>query len=88
MESTSDGFQIAEVDFQIRGPGDVLGTRQSGSLPLRVADLTRDHELLQEARIAAFNLVESGEFDEPAFAPLRHLVLDRFSQIMDLPQSG
>ena len=88
MESTSNGFQIAEVDFQLRGPGDVLGTRQSGSLPLRVADLSRDVELLIETRIAAFNLVETGEFDEPDFAPLKNLVLDRFQNLMDLPQSG
>ena len=61
MESTSDGFQIAAVDFQLRGPGDVLGTRQSGSLPLRLADLTRDQALLdRNSRTAAFNLVETG----------------------------
>lgn len=88
MESTSDGFQIAEVDFELRGPGDVLGTRQSGSLPLRVADLSRDKALLSETRTAAFNLVETGEFDEPEYAPLKNRVLDRFRQIMDLPQSG
>jgi ATP-dependent DNA helicase RecG len=88
MESTADGFQIAEVDFQLRGPGDVLGTRQSGSLPLRVADLVRDHALLVESRTAAFNLVETGEFDQPDFAPLKNQVLDRFRQLMDLPQSG
>jgi ATP-dependent DNA helicase RecG len=88
MESTSDGFRIAEVDFELRGPGDVLGTRQSGALPLRAADLVRDRELLLEARTAAFNLVETEEFDQPEFAPLKIRVLDRFSQIMDLPQSG
>lgn len=88
MESTSDGFRIAEVDFEIRGPGDVLGTRQSGSLPLRVADLIRDKALLEEARIAAFNLVETGEFDQPEFAPLKQRVLDRFAKLMDLPQTG
>lgn len=88
MESTADGFQIAEVDFQLRGPGDVLGTRQSGSLPLRVADLVRDHDLLVESRTAAFNLVETGEFDEPDFAPLKIQVLNRFRNLMDLPQSG
>jgi ATP-dependent DNA helicase RecG len=88
MESTSDGFRIAEVDFDIRGPGDVLGTRQSGSLPLRVADLIRDKALLEEARVAAFNLVESGEFDEPEFAPLKLKVLDRFARLMDLLQTG
>lgn len=88
MESTADGFQIAEVDFQLRGPGDVLGTRQSGSLPLRVADLVRDHDLLVETRTAAFNLVETGEFDQPDFAPLKIQVLERFQKVMDLPQSG
>ena len=88
MESTSDGFRIAEVDFQLRGPGDVLGTRQSGALPLRVADLTRDEAVLIEARTAAFNLVQTGEFDEPQFAPLKNQVLDRFSKLMDLPLSG
>lgn len=88
MESTTDGFRIAEVDFELRGPGDVLGTRQSGSLPLRVADLNRDQQLLIEARTAAFNLVETGEFDGPEFAPLKIRVLERFRQIMDLPQSG
>lgn len=88
MESTSDGFRIAEVDFELRGPGDVLGTRQSGSLPLRVADLVRDDAILSEARTAAFNLVETGELVQPEFAPLRRMVFDRFQQLMDLPQSG
>ena len=88
MESTSDGFQIAEVDFELRGPCDVLGTRQSGAMPLRVADLVRDKAVLEEARIAAFNLVESGEFDEPEFAPLKRRVLDRFAKLMDIPQTG
>lgn len=88
MESTSDGFRIAEVDFELRGPGDILGTRQSGALPLRVADLARDKEILIEARTAAFNLVETDEFDQPEFGPLKNLVLDRFSKLMDLPQSG
>jgi ATP-dependent DNA helicase RecG len=88
MESTSDGFRIAEVDFELRGPGDVLGTRQSGSLPLRIADLVLDKALLEEARIAAFNLVETGEFDQPDFAPLKIRVLERFAQLMDLQQTG
>ena len=76
------------VDFELRGPGDVLGTRQSGSLPLRVADLVRDKALLEEARIAAFNLVETGEFDQPEFAPLKIRVLERFAKLMDLQQTG
>ena len=62
LENIADGFQIAEEDFEIRGPGDVLGTRQHGELPLRVADLVRDASVLTEARTCAFDLVKSGEF--------------------------
>ena len=88
MEETADGFKIAEADFELRGPGDVLGTRQHGDLPLRVADLVRDRDLLKDARDAAFELVTSGEFDGPEFAPLKVEVLERFQRVMDLPQSG
>ncbi|MDC0307677.1 MAG: ATP-dependent DNA helicase RecG [Planctomycetaceae bacterium] len=88
MTTSTDGFKIAEADFEMRGPGDVLGTRQSGQLPFRVADLSRDRDLLEEARDLAFDLVESGEFDGPEFVPLKNQVLDRFAKLMDLPQSG
>ncbi|MDZ4685630.1 MAG: helicase-related protein, partial [Planctomycetaceae bacterium] len=88
LESTSDGFQIAEVDFELRGPGDVLGTRQHGDLPLRVASLVKDRELLEHARTVAFGLVEAGRIDAPEFAPLKVRVLDRFRKLMDLPQTG
>jgi len=46
----SDGFKLAEADFALRGPGELFGSRQSGALPLRVADLVRDAELLELAR--------------------------------------
>jgi len=88
LEQTSDGFKIAEADFELRGPGDVLGTRQHGDLPLRVADLVRDKEILAEARNVAFPLVEAGEIDTAEFGPLKLRVLDRFGSLMDLPRSG
>jgi ATP-dependent DNA helicase RecG len=88
LVSSADGFRIAEADFQIRGPGDVLGTRQHGELPLRVADLTVDEELLLVAREQAFGLVDSGRFDDPEFAPLKVRVLERFGGLMELPHSG
>jgi ATP-dependent DNA helicase RecG len=47
MRQTSDGFRIAEKDLELRGPGEVLGTRQTGMLQFRVADLARDQELLE-----------------------------------------
>ena len=88
MEQTSDGFQIAEVDFEMRGPGDALGTRQSGSLPLRIADLIRDHDLLVETRAAAQSLLKTEAIDRPEFAPLKLKVLDRFGLLMDLQRGG
>lgn len=88
MEETDDGFEIAERDFELRGGGDVLGTRQAGQSPLRFADLARDRDLLVEARRAAFSLVASGEIDEPQLAALKRTVLDRFGELMELPRSG
>ncbi len=88
LERSSNGFEIAEQDFELRGPGDVLGTRQHGDLPLRVADLVRDAAVLQPARDAAFALVEEGRIDTPEFAPLKLRVMQRFGKLFDLPQSG
>jgi len=88
LEKTTDGFRIAEADFELRGPGDILGTRQHGQLPLKVADLIRDQDQLRTARKLAFQLVTSGAFDDPEFAPLKIRVLERFGQLMELPQSG
>ena len=50
MEETSDGFRIAEKDLEIRGPGEVMGTRQSGVPTFRVGNLVRDLRILEEAR--------------------------------------
>jgi ATP-dependent DNA helicase RecG len=88
LEAMSDGFQIAEADFEIRGPGDVLGTRQHGDLPLNVADLVRDASILREARTCAFELVRTSEFDQPEFAMLKIKVLERFGTALDLPKTG
>jgi ATP-dependent DNA helicase RecG len=58
LEETSDGFQIAEADLKLRGPGDLLGTAQSGLPPLQLGDPLADHELMRLARNAAFLLFE------------------------------
>ncbi len=59
MESTTDGFRIAEADLEIRGPGDFLGTRQSGMPDFRVASILRDGIILEQARSAAGKLLDS-----------------------------
>jgi ATP-dependent DNA helicase RecG len=61
LEKTSDGFAIAERDLETRGPGDLLGTRQSGLPAMRVADPIRDLARLGEARRIARERVEKGE---------------------------
>jgi ATP-dependent DNA helicase RecG len=58
MVKTNNGFEIAEVDLELRGPGDLLGTRQSGMLDLLIADLGKDQQLLQLAREEATRLLE------------------------------
>jgi ATP-dependent DNA helicase RecG len=61
LEKTTDGFAIAERDLETRGPGDLLGTRQSGLPPMRVADPLRDLNRLGEARRIARERIEKGE---------------------------
>ena len=58
MTETTDGFKIADVDMQLRGPGDMMGTRQSGELDLMIANLAEDQLLVQEARQVAESLIE------------------------------
>ena len=56
MCATNDGFEIAEVDLKLRGPGDIMGTQQSGILNLQIADLVKDREILELARQKAINI--------------------------------
>lgn len=57
MVRTNDGFEIAEVDLQLRGPGDLLGTQQSGILDLKIANLSKDGQLVQLAREVAKSIL-------------------------------
>ena len=63
MGKTSDGFLIAEQDLKIRGPGEFLGTRQSGLPDFKIADILRDYKLLEEARNLAKDYVYSGKVE-------------------------
>jgi ATP-dependent DNA helicase RecG len=64
MRATNDGFKIAEADLEIRGPGEFLGTRQSGLPDFRVANILRDGRILEDARQDAFAYAESRDFRE------------------------
>jgi ATP-dependent DNA helicase RecG len=58
MVRTNDGFEISEVDLQLRGPGDLMGTQQSGALNLHIADLSKDQQLVAQAREEAKQLLQ------------------------------
>ena len=86
---TIDGFELAEIDFRLRGPGDLFGTRQHGLPPLRIADLRRDVAVVEEARRDAQALIQSDpELANPAFARLRRMVFHRYGEALDLGDVG
>ena len=89
MAQTQDGFRIAEEDLKIRGPGDFLGTRQSGLPDFRVGNILRDGPLLQKAR----NLAHAVLREDPGLASgrypeLRRALLDRWAGRLELAQVG
>jgi len=66
MVSTNDGFELAEVDLKLRGPGDLMGTQQSGVLNLKIADIVKDNQILKSARDYAKRiLTEDPNLDMP-----------------------
>ncbi|MFN8586437.1 MAG: ATP-dependent DNA helicase RecG [Candidatus Eisenbacteria bacterium] len=89
MATTDDGFELAEADLRLRGPGEVWGTRQSGLPRLKLADLWRDRELLEEARAAARAVVQ----DDPQLlrtghAALRAALLALYREPLELVLAG
>lgn len=89
MEETTDGFRIAEEDLAIRGPGEFLGTRQSGLPDFRVANILRDGRILNEARQEAFRLIERDAFlEQPEHRPLKDVLLRRWQGRLDLARTG
>ncbi len=80
MVKTNDGFEIAEVDLKLRGPGDIMGTQQSGILDLKIADLVKDGPLLQLARKVAMELLDKDpDLEHSSHHRMRHH-LDRLRQ--------
>ena len=82
---SNDGFVIAEEDLRIRGPGEFLGLRQWGMPEFRVANLVRDLELLQEARLEAFSLVKQDPgLQQAAHQGLREAMLHKWGEKLEL----
>jgi len=89
MCETQDGFRIAEVDLEIRGPGEFFGTRQSGLPEFRAANLLTDGRLLEEARQEALAVVERDPgLRLPEHRALREAMLTRWREKLDLASIG
>ena len=77
MVSTNDGFEIAEVDLKLRGPGDLMGTQQSGVLNLQIADIVKDRDILMLARNYALKLLRNdASMQKPEHATMRTVFIE------------
>ncbi|MEC7640906.1 MAG: helicase-related protein, partial [Nitrospinota bacterium] len=85
MLQSTDGFKVAEKDLNIRGPGDFMGTRQSGLPELQVANLIRDIKILESARKEAFALMERDpHLQDPRHRTLKKAFLHLIGKRMNL----
>jgi RecG-like helicase len=81
LERTTNGFEVAEADWELRGPGDVLGTAQSGLPALKIGDLKRDASLMRRARSAAMAVFETDpRLELPENQRFRHLIVEQQGQ--------
>jgi ATP-dependent DNA helicase RecG len=89
MEQTTDGFKISEEDLAIRGPGELLGTQQSGLPDFRVANFLRDFLLLSEARKEAFTII-SGDpsLSRPVHFFTKETLKERWKGRLELAMIG
>ena len=78
MVNTNDGFEISEIDLRLRGPGDLQGTQQSGILELKVADLSKDEQIVKSAREHARHLLEK---DPNLQQPEHRIVANRMKEL-------
>jgi len=88
MEKTNDGFLIAEEDLGLRGPGEFMGTRQSGLPDFRIANLLRDGKILREAKTSAFSLVKDDPLlEKPEHRLLKRVLMKRWEGRLELAQT-
>jgi len=89
LTKTQDGFELAEIDFKLRGPGNLMGTKQHGLPPMRIADLARDIRILEQARNVAMQVVaENPELEGDDFRRLKKQVLARYGANLELGDVG
>lgn len=89
FRDVDDGFELAQIDLQIRGPGNLLSTRQTGFPPLKIADLVRDEETLTEAQSVARKIIESDpSLGRVEYQRLRKLVILRYGKSLELGDVG
>ena len=89
MLDTTDGFKIAEIDLELRGPGDFFGTRQSGLPELQIANLLTDGDILTLARREAFELIEHDpQLRLPEHQLLRKYFRERMRDALAFIQAG
>jgi ATP-dependent DNA helicase RecG len=89
LAASNDGFRIAEADLELRGPGELLGTRQSGLPDFRVANLIRDRRILEDARQAADAWLEHDPpLARPESQPLRRVLAHRWAGRLELAEIG
>jgi len=87
--NTDNGFELAEIDLQIRGPGNLFSTQQSGFPPLMIADLIRDAEILKRAQQDARDLIDKDpDMADERYSRLRQLVFARYGKALDLSDVG
>ena len=89
FRETNDGFELAEIDLRIRGPGNLFSTQQTGFPPLRIADLVRDAGLLQQIRELGTRIIAADpELQAEEHTRLRQLVMARYGQSLQLGNVG
>lgn len=83
MVQTNDGFVIAEEDLKMRGPGDLYGTRQSGAMEFKIADIVNDTDIVEETRAEAMSILD----EDPNLVKAEHMVIRNCLSQMNMRQS-